>query len=64
MLSWDVTIGTNCWVRPDATIKSSILLPGASIGNDAYLEDCIVGYGYDVRPDETIWGGALMRRVR
>jgi mannose-1-phosphate guanylyltransferase len=62
-LSGDVTVGTDCWIRPNATIKRSILLPGASIGDGAYLEDCIVGYGYDVRPGETIRGGALMRRA-
>ena len=60
----DVTVGTDCWVRPNATIKSSILLLGASVGDGAYLEDCIVGHGYDVRPGETIRGGALMRRAR
>src|SRR5215213_573127 len=59
----DVTVGTDCWVRPGATIKRSILLPGASVGDGAYLEDCIVGHGYDVRPGETIRGGALMRRA-
>ena len=58
----DVTVGSDCWVRPGATIKSSILLPGASVGDGAYLEDCIVGHGYDVRPGETIRGGALIRR--
>ncbi|MDN5697323.1 MAG: NDP-sugar synthase [Rubrobacter sp.] len=58
----DVTVGTDCWVRPNATIKRSILLPGASVGDGAYLEDCIVGHGYDVRPGETIRGGALIRR--
>ena len=62
-LSGDVTVGTDCWVRPNATIKSSILLPGASVGDGAYLEDCIVGHGYDVRPGETIRGGALTRRA-
>ena len=62
-LSGDVTVGTDCWVRPNATIKSSILLPGASVGDGAYLEDCIVGHGYDVRPGETIRGGALIRRT-
>ena len=61
-LSGDVTIGTDCWVRPDATIKRSILLPGSMVGDGAYLEDCIVGHGYNVRPGETIRGGALMRR--
>ena len=57
----DVTVGSDCWVRPGATVKRSILLPGASVGDGAYLEDCIVGHGYDVRPGETIRGGALVR---
>ncbi len=61
-LSGDVTVGTDCWVRPDATIKRSILLPGSIVGDGAYLEDCIVGHGYNVRPGETIRGGALIRR--
>jgi mannose-1-phosphate guanylyltransferase len=62
-LSGDVTVGSDCWIRPGATIKRSILLPGASIGDGAYLEDCIVGHGYDVRPGETIRGGALILRA-
>src|ERR687894_51280 len=60
-LSGDVTVGTDCWVRPDATIKRSILLPGSTVGEGAYLEDCIVGHGYDVRAGEQILGGALVR---
>jgi mannose-1-phosphate guanylyltransferase len=63
LLSGDVTVGTDCWIRPNATIKRSILLPGASVGDGAYLEDCIVGHGYDVRAGETIRGGALIRRA-
>ena len=59
----DVTVGADCWVHPNATIKSSILLPGSSVGEGAYLEDCIVGHGYDVRPGDTIRGGALIRRM-
>jgi mannose-1-phosphate guanylyltransferase len=62
-LSGDVTIGSDCWIRPNATIKRSILLPGSSVGDGAYLEDCIVGHHYDVRPQETIRGGALIRRA-
>lgn len=58
-LSEDVTVGPDCWVRPSATIKRSILLPGASVGDQAYLEDCIVGPGYHVRPGERISGGTL-----
>jgi mannose-1-phosphate guanylyltransferase len=61
-LSGDVTVGRDCWIRRGATIKSSILLPGSSVGENAYLEDCIVGHGYDVRTGETIRGGALIRR--
>jgi mannose-1-phosphate guanylyltransferase len=57
----DVTVGSDCWVRPGATIKRSILLPGSCVGDGAYLEDCIVGHGYDVRPGERIRGGALIR---
>src|ERR687898_953357 len=59
----DVIVGSDCWIRPNATIKRSILLPGASVGGGAYLEDCIVGHHYDVRPQETIRGGALIRRA-
>jgi mannose-1-phosphate guanylyltransferase len=62
-LSGDVTVGSDCWIRPGATIKRSILLPGAIVGDGAYLEDCIVGHGYDIRPGETIRGGALIRRA-
>lgn len=60
-LSGDVTVGRDCWIRRGATIKRSILLPGSSVGENAYLEDCIVGHGYDVRTGETIRGGALIR---
>jgi mannose-1-phosphate guanylyltransferase len=62
-ISGAVTVGSDCWVRPGATIKRSILLPGATVGGGAYLEDCIVGHGYDVRAGETIRGGALIRRA-
>jgi NDP-sugar pyrophosphorylase family protein len=61
VLSGHVAVGADCWIRPGATIKRSILLPGASVGDGAYLEECIVGHGYDVRPGETIRGGALIR---
>ena len=60
----DVTVGSDCWVRSGATIKQSILLPGSYVGDDAYLEGCIVGHGYDVRAGEQIRGGALIRRTR
>ena len=60
----DVTVGSNCWVRPGATIKRSILLPGSRIGDDAYLEGCIVGHGYNVRAGDQIRGAALVRGGR
>jgi len=60
----DVTVGSDCWVRSGATIKQSILLPGSYVGDDAYLEGCIVGHGYDVRAGEQIRGGALVRQAR
>jgi len=56
----DVTVGSGCWIRPGATIERSILLPGSSVGDGAYLEDCIVGPGYEVRPGEWIQGGTLV----
>jgi NDP-sugar pyrophosphorylase family protein len=63
-LSDNVTVGPGCRVHPGATIKRSILLSGSSVGEGAYLEDCIVGLGYDVRSGEQIRGGALVRGVR
>jgi mannose-1-phosphate guanylyltransferase len=56
----DTTVGSDCWVRPGAIIKRSILLPGCSIGEEAHLEDCIVGPGYDVRAGERIRGVTLV----
>jgi NDP-sugar pyrophosphorylase family protein len=60
----DVTVGSGCRVRSGATIKQSILLPGSSVGDGAYLEGCIVGHDYKVRAGEQIRGGALVRRTR
>jgi NDP-sugar pyrophosphorylase family protein len=59
-LSEGVTIGRRCRVSGGATIKRSVLLPGATVGNGAYLEDCIIGPGYEVRPGERILGKALV----
>jgi mannose-1-phosphate guanylyltransferase len=63
-LSGSVTIDQDCWVRQGATVKRSVLLPGASVGEEAYLEDCIVGPGYHERPGDQIRGGALVCRER
>ena len=60
-LSGTVAIGGGCRVNDEATVKQSVLLPGSSVGRGAYLEDCIVGPGYEVRPGESIRGGALVR---
>jgi len=62
VLTGHVMVGNDCWVRPRTTIKRSILLPGGTVGEGAYLEDCIVGFGYDIRAGDTIRGGALIRR--
>jgi mannose-1-phosphate guanylyltransferase len=62
-LSDSVTIGRRCWVGSGATVKRSVLLPGAAVGNGAYLEDCIIGPGYEVRPGERILGTALVLRA-
>jgi mannose-1-phosphate guanylyltransferase len=56
----DTMVGSDCWVRPGATIKRSILLPGSSVGEGAHLEDCIVGHGYNVRAGERIRGVTLV----
>ena len=60
-LSGAVAVGDECWVSDGATVKQSVLLPGSSVGSGAYLEDCIVGPRYEVRPGEWIRGGALVR---
>ena len=60
-LSGAVAVGDECWVSDGATVKHSVLLPGSSVGSGAYLEDCIVGPRYEVRPGEWIRGGALVR---
>jgi mannose-1-phosphate guanylyltransferase len=59
-----VAVGDDCRVSEGATIKQSVLLPGSSVGSEAYLEDCIVGPGYEVRAGERIRGGALVRGAR
>ena len=60
-LSGDVTVGSGCRVGPGTTVKRSVLLPGVSVGEGAYLEDCIVGHGYGVRAGERISGGVLAK---
>ena len=60
-LSGTVAIGDDCWVSNGAIVGQSVLLPCSSVGSGAYLEDCIVGPGYEVRPGEFIRGGALVR---
>jgi mannose-1-phosphate guanylyltransferase len=61
VLTGGQVVGNDCWLRPDSTIKQSVLLPGVCVGDGAYLEDCIVGHGYDVPPGGRIKGGALIR---
>ena len=61
--SGSVTIGHHCRVGDGAMVKRSVLLPGAIVGNGAYLEDCIIGPGYEVGPGERFLGEALMREA-
>jgi NDP-sugar pyrophosphorylase family protein len=60
-LSETVAICDDCQMSDGTTVRRSVLLPGSSVGSGAYLEDCIVGPGYKVRPGEWIRGGALVR---
>jgi len=57
----DTTVGSGCWVQPGATVKQSILLPGSLVGDGAYLDNCIVGHGYEIRSGEQIRGSVLVR---
>ncbi len=65
VIGWEVTLigsvalGSGCRVRPEATVKNSVLLPGSRIGDGAYLEGCIVGPGYGVCSGERIRGESL-----
>ena len=59
--SQGVAIGERCRVSNGATVRRSVLLPGSSVGSGAYLEDCVVGPGYAIRPRDRIRGGALVR---
>jgi len=60
-LSQGAAIGDDCRVCSGATLEQSVLLPGSSVGSGEYLEDCIVGPGYEIRPGGRIWGSALVR---
>jgi mannose-1-phosphate guanylyltransferase len=59
-LSGAATVGCGCRVGEGAAVRQSILLPGSSVGSGTYLENCIVGPGYEVRAGERIRGGALV----
>ncbi len=61
--SGSVTVGRRCRVSGGATVRRSVLLPGATVGSGAYLEDCIIGPGYEVRSGERVFGKALVRGV-
>jgi NDP-sugar pyrophosphorylase family protein len=63
-LTGDASVGSGCWIRPRATVRRSVLLPGAVVGEEACLEDCIVGPGYEVPPGEQIRGVALAQQTR
>lgn len=54
------TTRNGCRVKPAAAPERSILLPGACVGEEAYVEDCIVGPGYHVPPGEHVRGEMLV----
>jgi len=58
-LSGTVIVGAGCRVHSGATVTTSVLLPGSRVGSGAYLEGCIVGPRYDVRPGKRVRGKAL-----
>lgn len=59
-LDGEVTVSRGCRVGAGATVRRSILLAGASVGEDAYVEGCIVGPGYEVRAEEQVQGEVLV----
>ncbi len=62
-LTGDTSVGSDCWIHPEATVRRSVLLSGAVVGEEACLEDCIVGPGYEVRPGEQIRGATLVHQT-
>lgn len=60
----DVVVGSGCQIQSGATVKRSILLPRASVGQGAYLENCIIGPGYNVGAREYIRGDTLVGACR
>ena len=63
-LTGDASVGSGCRIHSRATVRRSVLLPGAVVGEEACLEDCIVGPGYEVRPGEWMRGAALVNQTR
>ena len=54
------TVGSGCRVGPAATLKRSILLPGACVGGGLRTRLHRRGPGYHVPPGEPIPGGVLI----
>jgi ADP-glucose pyrophosphorylase len=50
-------------VGDGATVRGSVLLPGATVGAGAYLEDCVIGPGYKVGSGARLLGEALVREA-
>lgn len=63
-LADDVIVGAGCQILQNATVRRSILLPGACVEEGAYLENCIVGPGYRVRSGDLIIDQTLFYEPR
>ncbi len=61
-LAGGVTVGDGCRIEGGAIVRRSILLPGASVGSGAFVENCIVGPRYRVWPGERLRHEVLVRR--
>ena len=62
-LSKGATVGRHCRVGGGATVRGSVLLPGATVGAGAYLKDCVIGPGYEVGSGVRLLGEALVRKA-
>lgn len=63
-ISGEVAIGNGCRVEDGVVLERSVLLPGARVGSNAHLVDCVVGPGHEVRSGERVRGEVLVRPPR
>lgn len=56
-----VTIGADCYVSPDATVRNAILWDNVKIENGAKVNRAIFGAGVTIRQNETVENAAVVR---